>query len=358
MNGLPREKLRELIAQHGRALCDEPRRLEAFLRDLCGEHKREIFLLVSAVEEHVVADLLASGDGLPQDLVLGRLERKLVDRRAVTPVAARWAVESWASALGIFDRAGLGAISTRSGEYHAGKKGAFQSACGFGVWGRPKASSGQWKGLGFTPGTVEFPPQYELQILSNDRHSDLHVGLSPELTLDWRKQIDDRELAHLATVNNLITLNLACSDQITDAGLAHLIPLRNLTNLDLRSCDQITDAGVAHLAAIKNLTDLALSGCNKITDTGLAHLVALGNLTDLRLSFCDKITDAGVAHLKALPNLSGLSLAQCYGITNRTVWHLMEFPNLACVSLISSGVSKDAVHPLRTRRTGSIIVLR
>ena len=48
MNDLPRQKLREIIVQHGRALCDDPKRCEAFLRDYCGQYGREIFILISA----------------------------------------------------------------------------------------------------------------------------------------------------------------------------------------------------------------------------------------------------------------------------------------------------------------------
>jgi hypothetical protein len=51
MNDLPRQKLREIIVQHGRALCDDPKRCEAFLRDYCGQYGREIFILISALKK-------------------------------------------------------------------------------------------------------------------------------------------------------------------------------------------------------------------------------------------------------------------------------------------------------------------
>ncbi len=56
MHELSRQKLRELIAKYGLSLCEDPRRCEAFLKDLCGKHKREIFVLVSAMRERVVED--------------------------------------------------------------------------------------------------------------------------------------------------------------------------------------------------------------------------------------------------------------------------------------------------------------
>lgn len=49
MNDTPREKLCEIIATYGRAVCDEPRRCEGLLKDYCSEYKREVFVLVSAL---------------------------------------------------------------------------------------------------------------------------------------------------------------------------------------------------------------------------------------------------------------------------------------------------------------------
>jgi hypothetical protein len=53
MNDLPRQKLRELIVEYGRSLCDDPRRCEALLKDYCGQHKREIFLYGKANDFHM-----------------------------------------------------------------------------------------------------------------------------------------------------------------------------------------------------------------------------------------------------------------------------------------------------------------
>ena len=58
MHDEPRQKLRELIMEYGRSLCDDPRRCEALLKDYCGQYKREIFVLVNALRNRVVDDLL------------------------------------------------------------------------------------------------------------------------------------------------------------------------------------------------------------------------------------------------------------------------------------------------------------
>lgn len=100
MNDLPRQKLRELIIQYGRSLCDDPRRCEALLKDYCGQYKREIFVLVSALKNRVADDLLKTSASVPQPILLARLNRQLEEELAMTAEAAHWAVESWALALG------------------------------------------------------------------------------------------------------------------------------------------------------------------------------------------------------------------------------------------------------------------
>ena len=101
MHDLPRQKVRELIVEYGRSLCDDPRRCEALLKDYCGQYKREIFVLVSALRSRVAVDLINTSAGVPPALVLGRLIQRLEDELGLAENAARWAVESWALALGV-----------------------------------------------------------------------------------------------------------------------------------------------------------------------------------------------------------------------------------------------------------------
>ena len=109
MNDLPRHTLSRIILEHGRAICDTPKRVEALLRDLCGAHRREINIIVGALEERVAADLLAArgAAAVPRDVLLARLAARLRDHLAYTPEAARWAVETWAVALGTMTEAEL-----------------------------------------------------------------------------------------------------------------------------------------------------------------------------------------------------------------------------------------------------------
>ena len=109
MNDAPRQKLREIIRQHGRVITENPRRCENLLRDYCGAYRREISVLTMALEEHAVADLLAAStaSAVPRKVTLARLAQRLCDNLALSETAARWAIESWAWALGVITDAEL-----------------------------------------------------------------------------------------------------------------------------------------------------------------------------------------------------------------------------------------------------------
>jgi TPR repeat protein len=99
MNDSVRAKLAELLRSHGRALAEDPRRVKALLRDTCPDCPREVHVLVSAAEQRVPADLLAS-EGVPWEVLSARLVRRLIDELALSEDAARWAVRTWADVLG------------------------------------------------------------------------------------------------------------------------------------------------------------------------------------------------------------------------------------------------------------------
>lgn len=107
MNDLPRHTLARIIAENGRAICDAPKRVEGLLRDLCGAHRREINIIMGALEERVAADLMSAGNSVPREVLLARLAARLRDNLAYTPEAARWGVETWAFALGVMSEAEL-----------------------------------------------------------------------------------------------------------------------------------------------------------------------------------------------------------------------------------------------------------
>ena len=115
MNNFPRQKLCELILQYGRSLCDEPQRCEGFLRDFCGQYRKEISALIGAAREGIPGELISSQNSVPPVVLLVRLTKKLHENLALDEQAARWAVESWALALGVISSQYLDDISQTSG---------------------------------------------------------------------------------------------------------------------------------------------------------------------------------------------------------------------------------------------------
>lgn len=113
MNDLPRRTLRELLARHGASLARDARRCEGLLRDHCGEYRREVAVLVMALEERVPEELLAAPAGSPREALIARLARRLCDDLGLSEEAARWAVGSWALALGTITDEALEDIERR-----------------------------------------------------------------------------------------------------------------------------------------------------------------------------------------------------------------------------------------------------
>ena len=64
MNPLPRHILRKLLSEYGPTLLNEPERVDAFLADLCGEYRRERYLIGSGdALERVPADFAVPAAG-------------------------------------------------------------------------------------------------------------------------------------------------------------------------------------------------------------------------------------------------------------------------------------------------------
>lgn len=103
MNNIPRQKLCEIILRYGSSLSNEPQRCEGLLRDLCGEYRKEISALVSAVKEGITRELLSSENAISPEILLESLTETLQENSALSEEAAKWAVESWALALGVID---------------------------------------------------------------------------------------------------------------------------------------------------------------------------------------------------------------------------------------------------------------
>src|SRR5262245_34519059 len=101
MNPSVRDKLCRMVARFGANVIDDARRCEGLLKDFCPHDKREVHVLLAAVREQVATDLIAFSFKQKPAAAIGRLTKRLEDNLGLSGEAARWAVESWALALGV-----------------------------------------------------------------------------------------------------------------------------------------------------------------------------------------------------------------------------------------------------------------
>ncbi len=90
--------LRELLAQYGAGLADDPRRCAALFRDVWPEGGPHVAVLLGAVEEQVPGELMRSST--PIGPRIEQLTARLVQQRGLSADMADWAVRTWAVALG------------------------------------------------------------------------------------------------------------------------------------------------------------------------------------------------------------------------------------------------------------------
>src|SRR5277367_1060452 len=100
MSTSPRDVLIEIVGRHGEALLNSPLRCEGLLKDYCGEYRREIFVLTSCLRVGLV-DQMRRQSGPSIRLICARLALELEQNLAISGDVSKWAVESWAVALGL-----------------------------------------------------------------------------------------------------------------------------------------------------------------------------------------------------------------------------------------------------------------
>ncbi len=96
MNDHARLKLCELVANYGKTICDTPRTCTMVLGQQCSEWPAEKQVLIKALERGTVAKLKTASPGPEWDA----LTTQLANGSGLSAADARWAVESWAMALG------------------------------------------------------------------------------------------------------------------------------------------------------------------------------------------------------------------------------------------------------------------
>ncbi len=103
MNKNVRLRLKKIIIKYGAEICSQSKRLRGLLNDLCPGCKKENFLLLTALNKKIVADLLKLKSNQVYQIKAKKLKQRLIDNCGIDKDSARWAVDSWAYALGIIN---------------------------------------------------------------------------------------------------------------------------------------------------------------------------------------------------------------------------------------------------------------
>jgi WD40 repeat protein len=108
MNELLRQKLCDIVTAYGPAVADDPGRCGELLRQAAPEDGVGVEALLRALVVRVPARLALLTEPLAMAPLTSGLVRRLIDEQGLSEEAARWAVESWAVALGKGGDAGSG----------------------------------------------------------------------------------------------------------------------------------------------------------------------------------------------------------------------------------------------------------
>jgi len=93
--------LKRLVERYGLGLLRESQRLKSLLQDECPQARREISVLLQALDENVPQDLMRVHSGEPVQALAPRLAKRLAEEKMIAPEASRWAVRVWARGLGV-----------------------------------------------------------------------------------------------------------------------------------------------------------------------------------------------------------------------------------------------------------------
>jgi hypothetical protein len=94
-----RDLLLYIVNKYGLDICRSPRKVEALLKDLCGDCSKEIFLLVECLACGAVDRLITQRDLIPEQALVLAVAEELHKSRLVELDAARWAAKCWNEAL-------------------------------------------------------------------------------------------------------------------------------------------------------------------------------------------------------------------------------------------------------------------
>jgi len=172
----------------------------------------------------------------------------------------------------------------------------------------------------------------------------------------WVVRLDNRQfteeggltpecLEQLRVVSEPVLVDLG-GTRIGEPGLAQLATVPNLVGLDLEFCGQIGDAACTGLSQLPQLRVLVLAGTGVGTE-GLRVLASSPSLVALDLDVCEALVDGSCEALGAFPQLRALSLKKTGFEKDRVaatgLEQLTRLKNLERLNLYGNAVNDDAM---------------
>jgi hypothetical protein len=99
MNDQARERLCELLATYGPAICNTPRSCEMFLRQKVGEFPDEFQMINKALQGGTVGQLMQMKGISDWESASAPLVSQLSQSAGISPEQARWTIDAWGIAL-------------------------------------------------------------------------------------------------------------------------------------------------------------------------------------------------------------------------------------------------------------------
>jgi ABC-type phosphate/phosphonate transport system substrate-binding protein len=101
LDNATRDILRSLVAELGSDVNEHTQKWRGYLTDRMAAYRLERQALITALNEHVPEELMSSQSAVQPQAQVERLTQRMVESLGLQPEVARWAVESWALALGV-----------------------------------------------------------------------------------------------------------------------------------------------------------------------------------------------------------------------------------------------------------------
>ena len=304
MSDIPRQHLQHLLQEYGREICYQPKRFAPLLRGLCPDHSREINILLGAFREHVAEDLLAEESAPPNDDLFARLAHQVKTRLGISETLARWAVESWALALGVI-------------------------------------AEGTRIDFSYRPA----PPP----VISRARVGEQEKTWWKNLDRTWQ-DLFKKSIGVRAELTDAILLKILNLEEVQcgDAHIQTLAPLSALAGLQSLDCH---GAPIRSLGPLRQLKQLAVLDCHH---TDIRTLAPLRDLRHLRKLVCQHTP---IETLDSLRSLTRLETLACHETAISSLEPLHRLPNLRVVVCRDTRVSKADIEAFQ-RACPECVVIR